>query len=159
MDEPLNGLNKKLREKVNLILENYAQRSLVIVITHQKDEICSKSGIINFVDGKAIKIKENQIVEKKRLIIAEKENIKLRYTKKSIRKIIYNKFRTMCTMLTIIVALVTFGIANLLTIGVSKDIEKSLTSNIVKNSISVEKKNYVSLNDEKKNILDSEIER
>ena len=69
MDEPLNGLNKKLREKVNLILENYAQRSLVIVITHQKDEICSKSGIINFVDGKAIKIKENQIVEKKRLAI------------------------------------------------------------------------------------------
>lgn len=159
LDEPLNGLNKKLREKVNLILENYAQRSLVIVITHQKDEICSKSGIINFVDGKAIKIKENQIVEKKRLIIAEKENIKLRYTKKSIRKIIYNKFRTMCTMLTIIVALVTFGIANLLTIGVSKDIEKSLTSNIVKNSISVEKKNCVSLNDEKKNILDSEIEK
>ena len=60
LDEPLNGLNKKLREKVNLILENYAQRSLVIVITHQKDEICSKSGIINFVDGKAIKIKELQ---------------------------------------------------------------------------------------------------
>lgn len=77
LDEPLNGLNKKLREKVNLILENYAQRSLVIVITHQKDEICSKSGIINFVDGKAIKIKENQIVEKKNYVSLndEKKNI------------------------------------------------------------------------------------
>ena len=51
-DEPLAGLNKEYRQMVTSILIEESKRRLVIVITHEKNEIPNNSTVLNLLNGK-----------------------------------------------------------------------------------------------------------
>lgn len=75
-DEPLSSLNKHLREKLTTILLNESKRRLVLIITHEKDEIPDSAFIDEIKEGKLVPIKIGVIPNKKNLIIDKRIEFK-----------------------------------------------------------------------------------
>lgn len=61
-DEPLSSLNPELREKITFLLFEESKKRLVIIITHEKDEIPEEASILSLENKTLtpIKLKENK---------------------------------------------------------------------------------------------------
>lgn len=65
-DEPLSSLNKKLREKLTSILLRESKKRLVIIITHEKEEIPDEAYVDEIQNGKLIERKQGAITLNKK---------------------------------------------------------------------------------------------
>ena len=64
-DEPLSNLNPSLRKTITSILEEESKRRLVIIITHEKDEIPSVASIYEIRNGKTFLVRQARQKERK----------------------------------------------------------------------------------------------
>lgn len=160
-DEPLNGLSKDGRKVVSRSLVELSKTHLIIVVTHQEDEIISPSGIIKIEDGL---VKENQSFSLISRLTAPKELKRRRpgffhHFKNVFSKLIYNRVRTMISLSAIALGLSCFSIALLISQGVKDSIVQALLANIGTDCLVIEKKEYKILQDGRSNVERNVLEK
>ncbi len=155
LDEPLNGLDKCNRERVIELLRKKSFNSLVLVITHQKDEISAEDNVINICDGT---IKNFEVNYKKYKSCIGFQNNKVKHISffnqilNGIKKIFAFKSRLTMNLLALSVSFFSLGMSCFLLLNVRGNIVSSLTNSIYKDSLLIERKNEEILNDERTDI-------
>lgn len=153
-DEPLNGLAKDARKVVTKSLIELSQTRLVIVVTHQEDEILDPCGVIRIEDG--LLKEDKRFDEVARLVVPKKLKRRrtafLHHLKNVFAKLFYNRVRTMISVSAIALGLSCFSIALLISDGVKSSIVQTLLSNIGTDCLTIERKEYKVLQDGKSNV-------
>lgn len=147
-DEPLVSLNKSYREKVTNILQDESRKRLVIVITHEKDEIPSLSTTLILKDGQLTCLKSKDYKS-----IQVKTNSRCKIKSCNLFKLIINtifsnrKFLSF-SFFSIMIALFSIAISFQLTTSINKSIKSSLNKYMDDNSLVItsNKENLINTN-------------
>lgn len=160
LDEPLNGLDENRRKMVTNILKELSKKALVIIITHQKEEIETDSNVLYIKDGKIESKQYYYSINKKsgsNKGIAGKMSL-INHFRLNIKKIFAYKTRMYMNFISLMVAFFSLGLSCLLLFGVKTNIINSFTSGIFSDSILVEEKDKTIINDERKDIDDDTLQ-
>lgn len=142
LDEPLSGLNSSMRKRVTELLFSLSKDRLVIVITHDKDEIKEEATVLNLTDGLLVE-------EKKGISYQEKDKKDIRSRKKiSLKRLIRlsfslfqgNKRFLYFSILTLVISLFSISISFILNNNILSSITHTFQRFISNDSLVVEKK-------------------
>lgn len=152
LDEPLNGLDKLMRQKVIDILKRKSQTALVIVVTHQKDEIDEDANVIAINDGTITQIKRSEDYVKSNDYIEKKTGHKkfIYHLLDGLRKIFRHRSRAYANFFSLILTFISLGLSTLILTSVKDTLTDSLTNNIFKDGLSIEEKSKTVIDDERK---------
>ena len=145
-DEPTGALDSKTANEIMKLLEMISIRSLVVLVSHDK-ELCNKFAdqIIEMKDGKIINVKFNNRKEKEKYVPISKlyksqrkpmvpSSFLIHHTLNSIKQ---KKWRTtVCNMLTSL-GLIGVGLATSLSSSISSNIKKSYAQIIDDSKITI----------------------
>ncbi len=143
LDEPLGPLHKDMRKKIISLLEEISQKSLVIVISHNTNEIDKDSNIIRMVDGKINVVNKVSSYSTKRIDY----NVgRVRYRFSSIVVSIIKKLKvrmkhTMFSIFATSLALTSLGMISIISTSVNESIKTYLSGTIDKNALVIKQKN------------------
>lgn len=159
LDEPLSSLNKEYRKLITDLLINESNNKLVILITHEKNEIPSNSTTLDLVNGKLNLEKENKnninkvnISKFNRVRIKNKRLFSLiRSINKSDKK--YISF----SIFSLIIAFYSIVISFLLTITINSTIQNTFNKYMDNNSLVIERKENNYLSDNYENVSYNEV--
>lgn len=136
-DEPLSSLNPKLRKEITKILEKESQNKLVIIITHEKEEIPDSASVYELINGTLSKIKEgnNQIRKASSLHYQRKP-----FLGKALFEQLFNSLKTkreflLITLFSLMFALFAISLSFQLSGSVSLAMQKSMSSYMDENSL------------------------
>jgi len=152
LDEPLNGLDKLMRQKVINILKRKSQTSLVIVVTHQKDEIEDDANVISINDGTITTINRSEDYVKCSDCIEKKIGHKkfIYHVLDGLRKIFRHRSRAYANFFSLILTFISLGLSTLILTSVKDTLTNSITNNIFKDGLSIEEKSKTVIDDERK---------
>lgn len=140
-DEPLSSLNPELREKITSLLFEESKKRLVIIITHEKDEIPDDANILYLENKtlKTIKLNENknkvEFEEKKR-----KEYQGLPFFIDIIKGIQAKSEFLFITLISLAISLFAISFSFLLSHGVKTSLTSSLSKYMSDNCMVIETK-------------------
>ncbi len=142
LDEPLSNLNPALRKNITATLEEESRRRLVIVITHEKDEIPANSFVHELVNGNLHLIKSGR----------HRENVPatFSYQRKEFRgKVIIKPLLSLLkakkeflliVLFSLMISLFSITFSFQLSSSVSRALAKSMSSYMDENSLVISKK-------------------
>lgn len=142
VDEPLANLNADLRKKMTKVLQKESERRLVIIITHEKEEIPDSATIYEMTNGR-IHEKRRGVLPPKR---EEKENYQRR--KYGFREMLHPLWIALkikreflvITLFALMVGLFSISFSFQLSSNVSSAMQKSMQSYMDENCMVVSKK-------------------
>ncbi len=142
VDEPLANLNADLRKKMTKVLQKESERRLVIIITHEKEEIPDSATIYEMTNGR-IHEKRRGVLPPKR---EEKENYQRR--KYGFREMLHPLWIALkikreflvITLFALMVGLFSISFSFQLSSNVSTAMQKSMQSYMDENCMVVSKK-------------------
>ncbi len=142
VDEPLANLNADLRKKMTKVLQKESERRLVIIITHEKEEIPDSTTIYEMTNGR-IHEKRRGVLPPKR---EEKENYQRR--KYGFREMLHPLWIALkikreflvITLFALMVGLFSISFSFQLSSNVSTAMQKSMQSYMDENCMVVSKK-------------------
>lgn len=150
LDEPLSSLNKEYRKLITDLLINESNNKLVIIITHEKNEIPNNSTTLSLVNGKLETINENKNNTSK--VNISKFN-RLRIKNKRLFSLISSIFKSdkkyiSFSIFSLVIAFYSIVISFLLTITINSTIQNTFNRYMDNNSLVIERKenNYLSNN-------------
>lgn len=159
LDEPLSSLNKEYRKQITSLLIEESNNKLVIVITHEKNEIPANSTTLYLIGGKLKTISENNKVNSKVNISKFKreaiKNIRLFSFINSIVK--SDKKYISFSIFSLVIAFYSIIISLLLTITINNTILKTFNKYMDNNSLVIERKEDKYLSNNYENVSYNEL--
>ena len=152
-DEPLAGLNKEYRQMVTSILIEESKRRLVIVITHEKNEIPNNSTVLNLLNGKL-----NEVITYHTINNLNQSQIVR--SKLTLKKLFANSFSIIkssnklfsLSYFAILIAFFSISISFLLSTSIKNSIADSLGKYMDNNSLVITNKNSEYFTNDGKNV-------
>jgi ABC-type lipoprotein export system ATPase subunit len=138
-DEPLSSLNPKLRKDITKLLEKESKNKLVIIITHEKEEIPKEATIYELINGNLHLIKEGKREEKKATSIHYQRK---KFTGSPFIRQLLESLKTkreflVITLFSLMFALFSISLSFQLSGSVSLAMEKSMSAYMDENSLVV----------------------
>lgn len=144
-DEPLSNLNGALRKKITKLLKKESETKLVLIITHEKEEIPEDAAIYEIVDS--------TFVERKKQTEENKETTPCSYDRKQYkgkalysqiyRNILSKKEFLLITFFSLVIGLFAISFSFQLSSSVSNSMEKSMSSYMDENCLVISQKDSV----------------
>lgn len=128
-DEPLSSLNPMLRRRVSQILKEESKKKLVLVITHEKDEIPLESSIYELRNGKIYPVRQYDIKEGQK----EKAHYqRIPFQGRSLLRQLFSCLKAkreylLITLFSLIIGLFSISFSFQLSSGVSSAMEASMS--------------------------------
>ncbi len=136
-DEPFSSLNLSLRKEIQSLLIRESRNRLVIIITHETDEIPENVNILSLCDGK---LESKRTIDIKENIIIKPSYKRVRFKGRSLFKEIIYSFISkrrflLLAIFTLAISLFSISFSSLLSKGVSSSLLSSLSSYMEDNSL------------------------
>lgn len=142
VDEPLSNLNSSLRKKITSILVAESKNRLVIIITHEKEEIEKYGSIYELINGELKRIKEERFPFKK---VRKEEYQRITFSKRPFLRQLFSTLKAkreylILTLFSLMIGLFAISFSLQLSSSVSLSIEKSMASYMDENCLVISKK-------------------
>ncbi len=140
-DEPLASLNKNMRKDITSLLLKEGEKRLVIVITHEEEEIPEEAGVLKIINGHLFLEKETSM--KKKDILTGPTRTK--WSRANLLRQLYMSIKTKRQLLSIsiislVIALFSISFSFLLSQGVKNSLNDTITAYMSDNSLVISEK-------------------
>jgi ABC-type lipoprotein export system ATPase subunit/ABC-type antimicrobial peptide transport system permease subunit len=142
LDEPLSNLNSQMRKRITSILERESKKRLVIVITHEKEEIPSCAYIYEIVNGNVYQIRKG-VQEDKKASPSGYKRIpfgKIPFLHQLFSTLKSKREFLIITLFSLMVGLFSISFSFQLSTSVSASMESSMSSYMEENCMVISKK-------------------
>ena len=153
VDEPLSNLNSKLRKQITEILFNESKKKLVLIITHEKEEIPTSANIFEIKNGNLVK-KTNQEINNKKsneITYNRKPFFGLPFFSQLLSTFKSKNEFLIITLFSLMIGLFAISFSFQLSGSVSKALQESMSSYMDENSLVISNRDSILTNTNFKN--------